>query len=78
MIDKQIIARVVESALEGTDAFLVGVDVTPDNRVIVEIDSDTGVDIDTCARLTREIENAVDLTSKTMSSKSAQPASPLP
>ena len=60
MIDKQIIARVVESALEGTDAFLVGVDVTPDNRVTVEIDSDTGVDIDTCARLTREIENAVD------------------
>lgn len=60
MIDKQIITRVVEDALEGTDAFLVGVEVTPDNRVTVEIDSDTGVDIDTCARITRAIEASVD------------------
>lgn len=60
MIDRQIISRIVEDALEGTDAFLVDVVVTPDNRVTVEIDSDSGVDIDTCAQLTREIEASVD------------------
>lgn len=60
MIDKKIIEQTVESALEGTDCFLVDVAVTPANVVTVEIDSMSGVDIDTCAKLTRDIEAAVD------------------
>lgn len=60
MIDKQLIAATVEKALEGTDCFLVDVTVTPDDRITVEIDSDTGVDIDLCARITRDIEAAFD------------------
>lgn len=60
MIDKQLIERVVTEALEGTDGFLVEVRVTPDNVVAVEIDSMTGVDIDTCAMITRKIEAAMD------------------
>lgn len=60
MIDKKQISDIVESQLEGTDAFLVEVRVTPDNVVTVEIDSMTGVDIDTCARITRAIEQQVD------------------
>lgn len=60
MIDKNLIGEIVEKALEGTDDFLVDVHVTPDNVVTVEIDSMTGVDIDTCVRLTREIEQQVD------------------
>ncbi|MCM1292067.1 MAG: ribosome assembly cofactor RimP [Bacteroides sp.] len=60
MIDKQLISTIVEDALQGTDAFLVDVKVTPANEVTVEIDSMTGVDIDTCANLTRLIEEKVD------------------
>lgn len=60
MIDKDIIRTIVEEALTETDAFLVDVTVTPTNEVTVEIDSMTGVDIDTCARLTRLIEERVD------------------
>lgn len=60
MIDKEALARCVEKALEGTDAFLVDVQVAPDNLVRVEIDSPTGVDIDTCAALTRSIEKEFD------------------
>ena len=60
MIDKNLIGSIVEKSLEGTDHFLVDVKVTPDNSITVEIDSMTGVDIDTCARLTREIEQNVD------------------
>lgn len=60
MIDKEALARCVEKALEGTDAFLVDVQVAPDNLVRVEIDSQTGVDIDTCAALTRSIEKEFD------------------
>ncbi|MDE6039495.1 MAG: ribosome assembly cofactor RimP, partial [Paramuribaculum sp.] len=51
---------IVEEQLEGTDGFLVDVRVSPTNVVTVEIDSMTGVDIDTCARLTRAIEEKVD------------------
>ena len=60
MIDKNLIASIVEKQLEGTDGFLVDVRVSPTNVVTVEIDSMTGVDIDTCARLTRAIEEKVD------------------
>ena len=60
MIDKNLIASIVEEQLEGTDGFLVDVRVSPTNVVTVEIDSMTGVDIDTCARLTRAIEDKVD------------------
>lgn len=60
MIDKEALARCVEAALEGTDAFIVDVKVTPDNYVTVEIDSQTGVDIDTCAAVTRKIEEEFD------------------
>lgn len=60
MIDKQIIEQIVEKTLKGTDCFLVETKVMPDNRVVVEIDSDTGVDIDLCAKITRAIEADVD------------------
>jgi len=60
MIDKEIIYRIMEEALASTDAFLVDVKVTPSNEITVEIDSMTSIDIDTCARLTRLIENKLD------------------
>ena len=60
MIDKKQIAEIVEKEIAGTDIFLVDVKVTPDNVVTVEIDSKSGLDIDTCARITRAIESQVD------------------
>ena len=60
MIDKTLISSIVEEQLAGTDGFLVDVSVSPANVITVEIDSMTGVDIDTCARLTRAIEEKVD------------------
>lgn len=60
MIDKGLIGQIVEKSLEGTDHFLVDVKITPDNCITVEIDSMVGVDIDTCTRLTRAIEQEVD------------------
>lgn len=60
MIDKTELARVIEGELEGTDLFLVSVEVTPDNAVTVEIDSDSRVDIEKCVELTRAVEAAFD------------------
>lgn len=60
MIDKTIIEQIVSDALSGTDKYLVDVTITPTNEITVEIDSDTAVDIDTCAAITRAIEQGVD------------------
>ena len=40
--------------------FTVGIDISPDNDITVEIDSDTSVDIDRCVGLTKEIEKEFD------------------
>ena len=43
--------------MEGTDLFLVDVRISKDNNIVVEIDSDTSVDIDECIRLNRLVES---------------------
>lgn len=60
MIDINQLRQIVEECISGTDAFIVDTFVTPDNRVTVEIDSDSGVDIDTCVAITRAIEAKFD------------------
>lgn len=58
MIDKESLKTFVESQLAGTDMFLVDLRVSPANEIVVEIDSDSRVDIDYCVELTRAIEEA--------------------
>lgn len=60
MIDKEKIQQIVTDAIAGSDIFIVEIRVTPDNAVTVELDSTKGLDIDTCARITRAIEAGVD------------------
>lgn len=60
MIDKNALAATLEKGMEGTDLFLVGVEISKDNKIEVEIDSDTAVDIDECIRLTRLVESEFD------------------
>ena len=60
MIDKQEIISIVENRLSGSPLFLVEVIVTPDNRIVVEVDSDDFVSIDDCVALSREIEGHFD------------------
>ncbi len=60
MIDKARLTEVVEDAIKGTDMFLVDITVSADNRIVVELDSETGMDIDACAAVTRRIEAEFD------------------
>ena len=60
MIDKQLLIDTIQEAIADTDVFLVEVQVKPDNSIIVELDSDTAVDIDPGADLTRRIEETFD------------------
>lgn len=60
MIDKELLVKTVEDAIAGTDIFLVEVKINPGNFIVVEIDSIAGIDIDTCATITRKIESVFD------------------
>ena len=60
MIDKDLLTKVVREAMAGTDLFLTGITIRPGNSIEVLIDSPTGVDIDTCAAITRRIEETFD------------------
>lgn len=56
MIDKTALENFVKKELEGTKYFFVGVTVSPDNEIKVDIDSFGNVDIDFCVDLSRRIE----------------------
>lgn len=60
MIDKTLLKETVEKAIAGKPIFLVDLQINPGNVVVVEIDSPEGVDIDTCADITRKIESVFD------------------
>lgn len=61
MIDKQQVRTIVEQWLEQKEGyFLVDVMVTPDDRVVVEIDHAEGVWIEDCVELSRFIESRLD------------------
>ncbi len=57
-MDKKAISDFVEERLAGTDYFPVDVTVSANNEIKIEVDSDSGVDIDFCVELTRAIEEA--------------------
>lgn len=60
MIDKNVVTRIVEEWLEGKDYFLVDVLVSPDDKIVVEIDHAEGVWIDDCVELSRYIESKLN------------------
>lgn len=56
MIEKSIVKQLVDEWLEGKEYFLVDIVVTPDDRIVVEIDHAEGVWIEDCVELSRFIE----------------------
>ena len=60
MIDKVVIENLVTECLADTDCFLVDVKISPSNQIVVEIDSDTIVDIDLCVKISRHIDENMD------------------
>lgn len=57
MIDKNVVKGLVEGWLQGKEYFLVGLDVSPDDKITVEIDHADGVWIEDCAKLSQYIED---------------------
>ena len=56
MIDKNVIKTAVEEWLEKGDYYLVDVEMTPDDRIVIEIDHADGVWIEDCADLSRFLQ----------------------
>ena len=60
MIEKGTVTNIVEEWLQGKDYFLVDVNVSPDDKITVEIDHAEGVWIEDCVELSRFIESKLD------------------
>lgn len=60
MIDKQLITKLAESELKGSDKFLVDVKVYPGNKIALILDGDESISIDDCIQLSRFIESSLD------------------
>ena len=60
MIEKSTVNQIVEEWLEGKSYFLADLVITPDSRIVVEIDHAQGVWIEDCVELSRFIESKLD------------------
>lgn len=60
MIDKNIVRDLVNQWLEDKEYFLVDVEVSADDRIVVEIDHADGVWIEDCVELSRFIEERLN------------------
>ena len=60
MIDKKKVCEIVEEWLEDKEYFLVEVTISPDDKIVVEIDHKEGVWIEDCVELSRFIDSKLD------------------
>lgn len=61
MISKQLVFQIVEEfLLEEEDLYLVDINISADNRIVVEIDAFEGVSLDACIALNKYIESKFD------------------
>ena len=56
MIDKNVVKKLVDEWLQDQEYFLVDIEISPDNSIVVEIDHADGVWIEDCVALSRYIE----------------------
>lgn len=60
MIDKRKVEAIVSEWLAGKEYFLTGLEVSPDDRIVVEIDHKDGVWINDCVELSKHLEARLD------------------
>ena len=56
MIDKNIVKRLVDEWLEGKEYFIVDIQISPESKIVVEIEQADGVWIVVCVELSKFIE----------------------
>jgi ribosome maturation factor RimP len=59
-INEQVVKKLVEEKIEGTDLFIGEVKVKSGNVIYVFLDGDTGVTVENCIAVSRHIESQLD------------------
>ncbi|MDR0420645.1 MAG: ribosome assembly cofactor RimP [Prevotellaceae bacterium] len=61
MIDIEKIKKTVEQKIEGSDKFIVDINISVDSKISIILDSDSGkINIDDCAEISRTVENVLN------------------
>jgi ribosome maturation factor RimP len=60
MISKERVTDLIEQRIEGTDLFLVKLSISSANAIKVIVDGDSGVSIEQCIAISRQIEHNLD------------------
>jgi len=60
MIKVDKVRKLVEQGIEGTDIFVVDIKVSAANAIKVVLDADSGLSIDKCVAISRQVEHNLD------------------
>lgn len=60
MIEKERVKKLIEERIAGTDIFLVSLTISSSNDIHVVLDADSGLSIDKCISVSRNIEHNLD------------------
>ncbi len=60
MINKDTVTRLVRHQIQGTDLFIVDINVSHSNNIQILVDSDKGVSVQECMDLSRAVERDLD------------------
>lgn len=60
MVDKGTIETIVKEQLNPENEFIVEINISSGNKILVHIDSDLGVTIDRCVQVSKAIEQSLD------------------
>jgi len=67
MITEAQVRKLTEEKIEGTDVFIVEINVKPGNKIEILLDCDTGLTIDNCKGVSRFVEHSLDRESEDFS-----------
>jgi ribosome maturation factor RimP len=60
MVDKGTIETIVKEQLNPENEFIVEINISSGNKILVHIDSDLGITIDRCVQVSKTIEQSLD------------------
>jgi ribosome maturation factor RimP len=60
MISKKKVIELIEERIEGTDIFIVDVDISAGNKITITLDADEGLSITKCMSVSRNVEHNLD------------------
>ena len=78
MIDRKLVESLIADATAGTSCFMVSLSIGNSNEIKVEIDSDEGVTITDCVKVSRGIEHNLDREEQDFSLRVTSPGADQP